>query len=73
MSPLKNFYDLAATELGWGFYLVMIAVTIVFAVKKEWTRALSFLVGCLVLSVVVFTPEKWKELGIKLWGVLFPG
>lgn len=71
MSFGQNLYNAFAGELGWIFFIIMIILTIVFSAKKEWTRAIGFLAGCLILSVVIFAPEKVKELGIKLWEIAF--
>lgn len=71
MTPGKNLFEAFSGELGFLFFLVVIVVLIILAAKKEWTKAIGFLVGAMILSVVIFTPEKLKDLGLKLWTIVF--
>ncbi|BFH18145.1 hypothetical protein J6TS7_38130 [Paenibacillus dendritiformis] len=69
----ENLFRAFQGELGWIFFIVMICLLILFASKKEWTRAFGCLAACIILSVVIFDPEKIKDLGIKIWEIAFQG
>ncbi|USL16532.1 MULTISPECIES: hypothetical protein [Bacillus cereus group] len=58
-------------QLGPIFLVVAIIGVIVLLVKRQMAGLIGWLVLCAIVSVFVFTPDVFKDLGTKLYNLLF--
>jgi hypothetical protein len=53
------------------FLVVALIGVIVFAVKRQMAGLLGWIIVCALLSVFVFSPDIFKDLGTKLYNLIF--
>jgi uncharacterized membrane protein len=67
-----NIKNWLVAQLGPTFLVVALIGVIVFAVKRQMAGLLGWIIVCVaLLSVFVFSPDVFKDLGTKLYNLIF--
>ena len=66
-----NIKNWLVAQLGPIFLVVALIGVIVFAVKRQMAGLLGWIIVCALLSVFVFSPVIFKDLGTKLYNLVF--
>ncbi|MBF7149789.1 hypothetical protein [Bacillus toyonensis] len=66
-----NIKNWLVAQLGPIFLVVALIGVIVFAVKRQMAGLLGWIIVCALLSVFVFSPDIFKDLGTKLYNLVF--